>query len=272
MTESKTALVTGASGGIGREFARLLAADGFTLVLVARDEARLSELAEELRRTHGVQSTVIATDLSEPSAARDIHCFLQKRGVSVDVLVNNAGFNVYGPFHESDGEQELRMLHVNVIALTHLTKLFLPEMLARGRGRILNLGSTGSFSPGPRDAVYCASKAYVLSFSEALAEELAGTPVTVTALCPGPTATRFAERAGIADIRLFEHGVMAAADVAAVGYRALMRGRRVVVPGIANKLMTFSIRFSPRRLVTYFSKILLGRKETRCEPQSATGS
>lgn len=271
MTPRKTALVTGASSGIGRELARLLAADGHDLVLVARDGARLDEVAEELRSAYGVSTRAIVKDLSEASAAAEVFREIEDAGIDVDVLVNNAGFNVCGAFESTDPEQELRMLQVLVVTLTQLTKLFLPGMLGRGSGRILNLGSTGSFSPGPYDAVYCASKAYVLSFSEALAEELGGTGVTVTALCPGPTRTRFAEGAAMTDLPLFRRGVMSAADVAAAGYRALMLGHRVVVPGMANKLLAFSVRLSPRRMVTFVGKMLLRRKEETCVPQTVTG-
>lgn len=252
-----TALITGASSGIGREFAGLLARDGYDVVLVARSELRLQALAEELRAAHAVQATVLPTDLAVPSAVDEIVAELERRGLEIEVLVNCAGFNVYGAFATTDAERELQMLQVNVVSLTRLTKLLLPGMLRRGTGRILNIGSTGSFAPGPFDAVYCASKAFVLSFTEALAEELEGTGVTATALCPGPTATEFAERAGMTGTPLFRGRVASASEVAAAGYRATMRGRRVVVPGLGNMLLTFSVRLSPRTMVASIGRKML---------------
>lgn len=252
-----TALVTGASSGIGLELARLLARDGHDLVLVGRDETRLRALASELTRTCGVTALEMPQDLCHPRAADRIAEQLEARAMSVDVLVNSAGFNIYGRFDRTDGEDELRMLNVNVVALTRLTKLLLPCMIERGFGRVLNVGSTGSFAPGPFDAVYCASKAYVLSLTEALAEELEGTGVTVTALCPGATATRFADRAGMAHTPMFRGRLADPSVVARVGYHAMVTGRRVVIPGLMNALMTQSIRFSPRTMVASISKHML---------------
>jgi short-subunit dehydrogenase len=250
----KTALVTGASSGIGLEIARLLAADGFALVLVARDANRLAEVATGLKRNHGVAVTVIPLDLSVPAAAGELFREVENQGIQVEILVNNAGFDVYGPFGQTDAQQEMQMIQVNVVALTQLTKLFLPTMMERKSGRILNLGSTASFAPCPFHAVYGASKAFVLSLSHALAEELRGTGITVTALCPGPTNTRFAARAGMTQTRLFQRNVANAADVARTGYRAMMRGQSSVVAGMANKLLVFSMRFGPREMVARISK------------------
>jgi short-subunit dehydrogenase len=250
----KTALVTGASSGIGLELARLLAGDGFDLVLVARDARRLAEVATELKRSHGIAVTVIPRDLSAPGAAEELFGEVQRQGIPVEILVNNAGFDVFGPFWETDAQQEMQMIQVNVVALTRLTKLFLPGMIERRSGRILNLGSTASFAPCPLHAVYGASKAYVLSFSHALAEELRDTGVTVTALCPGPTNTQFAPRAGMTQTKLFQSNVADAADVARTGYRAMMRGRSSVITGLANKLLVFSMRFGPREMVARISK------------------
>jgi len=257
MTMRRTALITGASSGIGYELTKRFASDEFDLVLVARNVERLEQVATEMRERYGATVTVLPKDQAEPAAADEIAAALAARGIDVDALVNNAGFNVYGPFHDTDGERELAMLQVNIVALTRLTKLLLPAMVRRGSGRILNIGSTGSFAPGPFDAVYCASKAYVLSFSEAIAEELEGTGVTVTALCPGATRTRFAERAGMTATPMFSGRVAEASDVAAIGYRALMDGRRVVVPGLANALLAFSVRLSPRRLVASIGRRML---------------
>lgn len=257
MTMRKTALITGASSGIGYELTRLFARDGFDVVLVARDAERLEQVAREMRERHGATVAVLPKDLAEPGAVDEIAAALHAGGIEVDTLVNNAGFNVYGPFCETDGNREMAMLQVNLVALTRLTKLLLPAMARHGSGRVLNIGSTGSFAPGPFDAVYCATKAYVLSFSEAIAEELEGTGVTVTALCPGATRTRFAERAGMTGTPMFRGRVAEASDVAAVGYRALMDGRRVVVPGRMNALLAFSVRLSPRRLVASIGKRML---------------
>ncbi|HZC76160.1 MAG TPA: SDR family oxidoreductase, partial [Ktedonobacterales bacterium] len=195
----ETALVTGASSGIGEELARLFARDGYDLVLVARGKTQLEALAAELRQRHGVSLTVLATDLAQPAAAQAIYDELTRAGITVDVLVNNAGYATYGSFTEIPAETELAMLQVNMAALTHLCKLFLPPMVRRGSGRVLNVASTAAFQPGPLMAAYYASKAYVLSLSEALANELRGTGVTVTALCPGPTRSGFQSRAKMED-------------------------------------------------------------------------
>jgi short-subunit dehydrogenase len=241
-TSRKTALITGASSGIGVDFSRLLSRDGYELFLVARSEAKLRELAKELGN-----AKVIVADLVSPDAAQRIF----DASGAVDVLINNAGFGLSGPFVEMDLRKELEMIQVNVAALTHLTRLFLPPMLARKSGHILNVASTAAFLPGPLMAVYYATKAYVLSFSEAIADELRGTGVTVTALCPGPTATGFAEAAGMESSRLFKLvKPMSSEAVARYGVRAMQDGKRVAIPGIANKLSTQSIRVSPRRLVT----------------------
>jgi uncharacterized protein len=252
-----TALITGASGGIGRELARVCAAHGHDLVLVARSEAKLEALAAELRAGHGVSVTVMASDLVVPDAARTLVDDLHRAAIRVDLLVNNAGFDVYGYFHETDLATELSMIQVNLVALTQLTKLVLADMRAQGSGRILNVGSTGSFIPSPLNAVYAATKAYVLSFSEALAEELRGAPVSVTALCPGATRTGFQARAGIGQVRLVRWGMMDATTVAEAGYRAMMAGRRVVVPGLFNNLSVLGTRLLPRSIMIRTAKAML---------------
>jgi hypothetical protein len=247
----KTALVTGASSGIGREFAKLLAREGHDLVLVARRREALEELARELAVKHGVAARVIAKDLTAPDSTAEIFDELERERLSVDILVNNAGLGLHGRFWETDLDRQLAVIQVNVVALTALTGLFLPGMVARGRGRIVNVASTAAFQPGPYMAVYYATKAHVLSFSEALAEELRDTGVTVTALCPGPTATGFQEVAGLEDTLLFRGPlVMDAATGARIGWAGAKRGRRIVIPGLANRLLKETVRFSPRRLVT----------------------
>jgi len=247
--KEKTVLITGASSGIGYELSKLFAADGANLVLVARNEQRLNEIASDLAQTHGVRVTVLAKDLSDPASPDEIFAALQARSIVVDVLVNNAGFGTYGPFAQIDWDEELRMLQVNMVSLTHLTKLFLPGMIERRSGRILNVGSTGSFAPGPLMAAYCATKAYVLSLSEAISEEVRGTGVSVTALCPGVTRTGFQARAKVEQIQLTSGSMMSARQVAEAGYKALMRGQAIVVPGFLNQLLVFSARIAPRSLV-----------------------
>jgi short-subunit dehydrogenase len=247
---SKTALITGASGGIGYELALLFARDGFDCILVARSQDKLSELAARLESEFRVKTLVIGKDLSRPSAVDEIHEETTAAGLAVDVLVNNAGFPVFGLFNETDLQAELEMLQVNVVALTALTKLFLKGMVERRAGRILNLASTAAFLPGPLMAVYYASKAYVLSFSQALANELQGTGVTVTALAPGPTRTGFQKRGVMEDSRLVQGQIADAASVALAGYRGVMAGKTLVIPGFTNKLIPWVSRLSPRGMVT----------------------
>jgi hypothetical protein len=249
MSPGPIALVTGASGGLGEEFARLFAADGHDLVLVSRDAARLNALKDDLAARHGVRVDALPLDLSRPGAAESVRASLGPRAEEVGFLINNAGFGTFGPFASLDAATELAEIQLNVVTLTHLTRLFLPDMLARKRGRILNVASTAAFQAGPLMAVYYATKAYVLSFSEALANELKGSGVTVTCLCPGPTRTRFMERAGMGESRLYTSRavMMEAAAVARKGYRALLKGRTLVIPGALNKLLAFSVRLGPRK-------------------------
>jgi short-subunit dehydrogenase len=252
-----TALITGASSGIGLELAKLFARDGYDLVLVARRREKLETLGEDLRRRHGVQFRAIAADLADSSAPAEIMRQLAAAAVEIDVLVNNAGFGGLGWFAKTDLESERRMIEVNVTALTALTKLFLPRMLARRRGRILNVASTAGFAPGPLMAVYYASKAYVISLSEALSEELRGSGVSVTVLCPGPTLTEFQAVAHMETTRLFRLPgvVMGAEAVAKAGYAGLMRGKRMVVPGLFNRALMLVIRLSPRAVVARVSRL-----------------
>jgi len=258
----QTALITGASAGIGLELARLFAAGGYDLVLVARSAGRLEELAGELRSRHGAAARALAKDLTHPESPEEVFRELEAAGVAVDVLVNNAGFGTFGPFAETDLDQELRELQLNVVTLTHLTKRFLPGMLARRRGGVLNVGSTAGFQPGPLMAVYYATKAYVLSFSEALAEELSGTGLTVSVLCPGPTQTEFQQRAGMESSKLFSSllRVADAASVARAGYAGFRAGKRVVIPGLINKVAAQSIRVTPRALAAKVVKKMQERR------------
>ncbi len=248
-TQSRTALVTGASSGIGRELCRLFAADGVDLVVVARREERLRELAEQLEAAHDVSVRVEPCDLANAAARQALFERLQGDDVQIDFLVNNAGFGSNGPFHELDRERELAQVEVNVVALTDLAHMFLPGMLARGFGRVLNVASTAAFQPGPYMSVYYATKAYVLSFTEGIAHELAGTGVTATAHCPGATETEFAAEASNDDTLLFKSGVATAESVAKHAYRAMHRGKVIAIPGLKNKFGAAMVRFSPRGLV-----------------------
>lgn len=258
---AETALVTGASGGIGEELARLLAAGGANLVLVARSHDKLAALARDLSAAHRVQARALACDLSAPDATDRIVAELRAHGIAVDILVNNAGFATYGLFVETPADEEARLLQVNIVALTNLTKRLLPGMVERRHGRVLNVASTAGFQPGPLMAVYYASKAYVLSLSEALANETEGTGVSVTCLCPGPTRTGFQDRARMRESKLFTTlAVMNAADVARAGYDGMMAGRAIVIPGLSNKLAVQVLRVSPRAMATRVVRRLQERR------------
>jgi uncharacterized protein len=247
--DRQTALVTGASSGIGRDLARQFAADGYDLVLVARHLAPLEELAEELRRAHGIDARAISADLAQPGAPRRLYDDVERGGGTIDVVVNNAGFGLQGPFAEQDPQRITDMIHVNITALTELTRLLLPGMLTRNRGGVLNVGSTAAFQAGPFMAVYYATKAYVLSFTEAIAEEVSGTAIRVSCLAPGPTATRFFEAARMTETRLGRSGSMTSPDVARIGYEGWKRGQVIVIAGVTNRLVAALVRFSPRPLV-----------------------
>lgn len=245
------ALVTGASNGIGLELARGLAAAGHPVALAARSGDKLEALAAELTRDHGVETRVFALDLGERDAADRLVDALDAAGIRPRVLVNNAGFGLYGLHATTDLAREQAMIDLNVTALVRLTKRLLPAMLAARDGRILNVASTASFQPGPYMAVYYATKAFVLSYSEAIAEELDGSGVTVTALCPGPTASGFQDEAAMQASALVKGKRLPSAKVVAdYGLRAMRRGRRVAIHGIANRLLAQSVRFTPRRVVT----------------------
>jgi uncharacterized protein len=236
-------LITGASSGIGREFARVFAAGGWNLVLVARSESALAELAAELRAKHGTEAIVAPKDLTDESSPPQLFAELGVQGVQVDALVNNAGISTHGKFAQIPMPAELDELHLNVIALTQLTKLFLPPMIDRGQGYVLNVASTSAFQPGPLMAVYYASKAFVYSFSEALSIETRGTGVSVTVLCPGLTETGFQARANIPRTRLHQIGAADAASVARAGYRAMLKRKHVAIPGAFNAAGAFLVRF-----------------------------
>lgn len=247
-SDRETALITGASSGIGSELARIFAKEGHNTVLVARNQETLEILARELQEKYSVSAIVVPADLSDPSAPDNVRSVLKRESVPVDYLVNNAGFALRGLFQEAELKSYLSMMQVNMVSLVHLTRLFLEDMVKKGRGGILNLASTAGFIPGPLMAVYYATKAFVLSFSQALANELKDTGVRVTALCPGPTQSGFSKIAGVENSRLYRR-VMSPETVALEGYNGLMKGRTVVVPGLWNKTQVNVSRLIPRRFV-----------------------
>ena len=254
----KTALITGASSGLGVEFAKLFAQDGYDLVLIARREERLEKLAQEVHQNFGIKSHIITKDLSNPRAPEEIFKELNQQSVLIHALVNNAGTQVYGKFQETDLTKQIQMLQINLMALTSLTKLTIDQMLANHiKGKILQIGSTGSFMPVPLNSPYCGSKAYVLNFADGISNDLKGTGITITTLCPGATRTEFSTKAGMDDTLVFKFMVMKASEVAKIGYKAMQKGKLSVVAGLYNKIMVFSIRFLPRSLVVWMGKYFL---------------
>ncbi|MEH7331687.1 SDR family oxidoreductase [Neobacillus drentensis] len=252
----KTALITGATSGLGYEFVKLFANDKYNLVLVARDEEKLKEIKQSYSQ---LEVTVIPKDLSVIGAAKEVFKEIENSGIIIDVLVNNAGFGLMGTFDELDIQKQLNMIQLNITALTELTYYCLQKMKQRNVGRILNVASTAAFQPGPQMAVYYATKAYVLSFSEALVEELSGSSVTVTTLCPGPTKTNFGAVANVEGTKMFSRA-MASDQVAKSGYKALMSGKRVVVTGGFNKAGAVGAKFMPRSLAAKVAKYVAEEK------------
>jgi uncharacterized protein len=252
----KTALITGASSGIGQGLATEFAKDGYDVVLAARNVSKMEALAESLRAQYQVNATVIAADLETDAGATKLHADVKVRGITLTALANNAGYGGFGEFQHSKLSTELAMMQLNMNAVVILSKLFLPDLLAT-KGKIINTASTAAFQPGPYMAVYYATKAFVLSFSEAIASELAGTGVTVTALCPGPTASGFQDKAEMQSSALVKGKKLPTSEeVAAAGYKAMKRGRRVYIPGTINWLMAQSPRFTPRSVVTGLVKAM----------------
>ncbi len=245
------ALITGASSGIGLELAKLMAAHGHSLVLVARSKDKLESLSSELSSRHGIKVKVITKDLSVIASCREIYDELSRENIRVDILVNNAGFGGYGEFWKADFDHDVRMMSLNVVALVQLTKLFLKDMIQHRQGRVLNVASTAAFQPGPLMAVYYASKAFVLSFSEAIANETRGTGVTVTALCPGPTETNFRAAAGMTKSMRFSSQLNVHVEaVARAGYEGMKRGEIIVIPGFKNRIVAKLVRVMPRNFIT----------------------
>lgn len=246
----KIALITGASSGIGKEFAHIHAENGGDLVIVARNENRLQELKSELETKYKVKVIVISKDLSQPTAAQELYDEVKKEGITIDYLINNAGFGGLGKFHERDLTKDLTMIQLNVTTLTALTHLFLQDFTKRNNGKIMNVSSTASLLPGPLQAVYFATKAFVASFSNAIAEELRDTNITVTNLMPGATATEFAKVSGMDKTDLFDK-TASARSVAEDGYNGMMSGKLDVISGLtfSQKLMTAMIPFTPKKML-----------------------
>jgi short-subunit dehydrogenase len=256
----RTALITGASSGFGAEFARLFGADGWQVVMVARGGVAMESVAQEIEERHGVEVIVMPKDLARHGASAELAASLEQRGVAIDALVNNAGFSTYGEFWHDDRATQSDMLAVNVVAVTELSRLIVPGMVERGYGRVLHLGSVGSFSAAPMTAAYAATKAYVLSLSLAMAEELAGTGVTVTCLCPGPTLTGFQERAEMGDSALISgKRLPGARAVAEAGYAAMKAGKPYLVTGGSSRAFAFGSRFLPRTVTARIA----GRSQRR---------
>ena len=252
----KTALITGASSGIGKALAHHFAQDGYQLVLAARGVANMQTLADQLQKQFQVTVTVIGADLETNGGAAQLHADIKARGIVLSALVNKAGYGAFGEFKDSALNSELAMMQLNMNTVVVLTKLFMPDLLAT-RGKILNTASTAAFQPGPYMAVYYATKSFVLSFSEAIASELEDTGVTVTALCPGPTASGFQDKADLGNSALVKGKQLPTSqEVAALGYRAMQRGQRVYIPGFVNWVMAQSMRFTPRNLATKVVKTL----------------
>jgi len=255
MSNQQTALITGASGGIGYELAKLFARDHYNLVLVARSGDKLIQLADDLQRQFSIVVKTVALDLVATPSPQFLFDQLQREGIAIDILVNNAGYGSFGKFAGMPLEDALGQINLNITALTALTRLFLSPMVERHSGKIMNVASTAGFQPGPLMAVYYATKAYVISFSEALVNELKKSGVTVTCFCPGATETGFATRAGNDKTRLFQKfGPMNVKTVAADGYRGLMKGKTLVISGTKNWLVAESVRFAPRKVVTAISR------------------
>lgn len=259
MLRQKTALITGTTSGIGYALSKVLAREGFNLVLVSRNEEKLKKQKELLKKDYNVEVYTIIKELSISNAAKAIFLDVSNKKIHVDILVNNAGFNECGEFKNTCIEKELEMLQVHILFLTQLTKLFLPGMIKNKYGKILNIGSTGSFAPCPLDAVYCASKAYVLSFSNAIRAELKDTQVGISTLCPGATATEFARKANIDQTMLFKYFVMNPQVVAEIAYKGLMQNKKIIIPGVFNKLLVASMPITPTIILDKLSMLLLKR-------------
>jgi len=255
-----TALITGASNGIGLELAKVHASKGGDLVLVARNKSKLDELKIALEKQYNISVLTIAKDLSLPNAAMEIYEETTKKDIHVDYLINNAGFGDFGMFVETDWNKELQMINLNITTLTLFTKLYLQDMVKRRSGKIMNVASTAAFQPGPTMAVYCATKAYVLSFSEAVSNEVSDKGITITSLCPGATETGFKTAAALDESKLFKDKKLPTAkEVAEYGYAAMIKGKTVAIHGMLNYILANSIRFIPRALTLKISRQVIDK-------------
>jgi short-subunit dehydrogenase len=258
---NKTALITGASNGIGYELAKVLAEKGDNLILVARSKSKLDELKKELEEKFKVSVYIIGKDLSLPEAAKDVYDEIKQKKFSIDYLINNAGFGDFGFFADSDWSKQEQMINLNITALACFTRLYLPDMIKRGSGRIMNMASTASFQPGPTMSVYFASKAFVLSFSEAINNEVRDKGITVTALCPGATHSGFQAAASMQNSKLLDgKNFPTSKEVAEYGYKAMMKGKAVAIHGLKNKILANSVRFLPRSIVVKAARKIQEKK------------
>jgi uncharacterized protein len=258
---NKTALITGASNGIGLELAKVHAEKGDNLVLVARNKSKLDELKKEIEESYNIKVFIIGKDLSFPDSAKEVFDEVKQKNISIDYLINNAGFGDYGLFAECDWNKQERMIYLNVTNLAHLTWLFLPDMIKKKSGKIMNVASTASFQPGPTMSVYFATKAFVLSYSEAINNEVREHGITVTALCPGATQSGFQAAASLQDSKLFENNNFPSSkEVAEFGYKAMMKGRAVAIHGLKNKILVNSVRFAPRSMVVKTARRIQAKK------------
>jgi len=258
---SKTALITGSSNGIGYELAKVHAEKGDNLVLVARNKSKLDELKKEIEVKHKISVYTIGKDLSFPGAAKEVYDEIIQNNISIDYLINNAGFGDFGFFAESDWNKQEQMINLNITTLAHFTWLFLPDMIKRGSGKIMNVASTASFQPGPTMSVYFASKAFVLSFSEAVNNEVRDKGITITALCPGATHSGFQAAAAMEDSKLFEgNNFPSSREVAEYGYKAMIKGKAVAIHGLKNTLLANSVRFIPRSLAVIAARKIQEKK------------
>lgn len=246
MSHQTTALITGATGGVGEALCREFARHGHDLVITARNRQKLEQLASRLNHVYGVKTVALPADLNQPDAVKKLYREIRDSGIVIDFLVNNAGFGLGGYFFHNKLKIQDAMIRVNIMAPTRLCRMFLPGMLSRGSGKILNVSSIGAFMAGPHNSVYCASKAYILSLSEAIGYETSGSGVTVSTLCPGASRTNFARRADMETTRLFNYGVMSPGRVARAAYDGMTRGEKLIVPGCLNRLVLAAVKLSPR--------------------------
>lgn len=248
MNKSKTVLITGASSGIGKQLSKFFAKDNYNLILTARNEKKLDDIAEKLRKSYNSQITIIKKDLSKTDSAEELYKEIKSRNLKIDILINNAGFGKSGPFCSKDNETYSEMIRLNILSLTILTNLALKDMIKNGSGKILNVASTGAYVPGPYTAVYYATKAYVLSFTEAISNEIKNTGINISVLCPGPTLSGFAERAGRENSKI----AMNSESVARIAYKGLLKNKKLIIPGFTNKVAVFFSKLLPGKLTAGF--------------------